>query len=254
VGAASWSLNRQGIMNRDANHVFKQVLTAWDQLMVSMKKMYPATSVRPAGGYDVFSLDEGTPEEEVKFSIGPLVFNVPERAGRGHDLFIVVKGWLSFEGANCREVPLKTRSFGTEVGYFRWKQDSLEHVYGAHYDLDETLPGHPVFHAQFSSRVDLAPSVRELYRVDDDVADLFSPKIRNIRIPTAQMDVFSTIVQICADHLVYRGVEQGVHDAFAEMCTINSFFLGAAYRMPYLNTLPATQCYRSAHWYARPKV
>src|SRR5580700_5260 len=212
-------------MNRDALHVFNEVRSAWDQLLATMKRMYPSADVRPNGGYDVFDLDASAPDEEIKFDVGPLVFNVPERAGRGHDLFIVIKGWLSFGDGDFRQLPLKTKSFGTEVGYFRWKDNFLEHVYGAHYDLDEALPGHPVFHAQLASRLDLAPAIRELFRVEDGIADHFSPKIRNIRIPTAQMDVFSTVVQICADHLVYKGVDKSVQAAFEDMRAINSFFL-----------------------------
>jgi hypothetical protein len=213
-------------MNRNAHYVFKQVVLAWEQLTVSMQKMYQASSVRPTGGHDIFSLDEAAPDDEVKFNIGPIVFNVPERAGRGHTLFIVVKGWLSFGGGDLRAIPLKTKSFGTQVGYFRSKGGVLEHVYGVHYDLDEVLPGHPVFHAQLSSRIELAPKVRELYRIEDELKDFFAPKLTNIRIPTAQMDVFSTIVQICADHFVFNGADPTVHKAFDEMRNINSFFWG----------------------------
>ena len=238
-------------MNRDAHHVFRQVQLAWDHLTVSMQKMYQGSSVRPNGAHDIFSLDESAPDDEVKFNIGPMVFNVPERVGRGHSLFIVVKGWLSFGDGDLRAMPLKTKSFGTEVGYFRLKDGVLEHVYGVHYDLDEVLPGHPVFHAQVASRMDLGASVRELYRVEDEIADLFNPKLRNIRIPTAQMDVFSAVIQICADHLVYKEADQTVHDAFSDVRSANAFFVGAAHRMHFLNALPATGCYRAAHWYCR---
>jgi hypothetical protein len=249
MGASSWALNVVVAMDRNQHHVLKQVIVAWDQLTVAMQKMYQASSVRPGGGHDIFSLDETAPSDEVKLDVGPIVFNVPERAGRGHTLFIVVKGWISFGDGDFRSIPLKTKSFGTEVGYFRLKGGALEHVYGVHYDLDEKSPGHPVFHAQISSRLDLAPTVRELYRVEDEVTDLFTPLLRNVRIPTAQMDVFSTAVQICADHLVFKGAGQDVHDAFLEMRSINAFFVGAAHRMHFLNTLPATHCYRSLHWY-----
>jgi hypothetical protein len=237
-------------MNGDAHHVFRQVQLAWDKLKISMQKMYQASNVRPGGAYEVFSLDERAPDDEVKFNIGPVVFNVPERVGKGHSLFIVIKGWLSFGDGDLRTLPLKTKSFGTEVGYFRLKGGGLEHVYGVHYDLDEVLPGHPVFHAQISSRMDLAPSVRELFRLNDELTDLFVPKLPNIRIPTAQMDVFSAISQICADHLIYSGADQTVKDAFSEIQSMNSFFVGAAHRMPFLNSMPATGCYRSPHWYA----
>jgi hypothetical protein len=230
-----------------------QVAAAWDQVTVSMQKMYQSSNVRPSGAHDIFTLDETAPDEEVKFNIGPIVFNIPERVGRGHTLYIVVKGWLSFGDGDVdlATQPLKTKSFGTEVGYFRLKDGFLEHVYGVHYDLDEVLPGHPVFHAQLSSRIDLAETVNKLFRVKGELKDFFTPKLRNIRIPTAQMDVFSTVLQICADHLIYNGADPTVHKAFSDMRATNSFFVGAAYRMDYLSLPPANVCYRSAHWYAR---
>jgi hypothetical protein len=238
-------------MNRDAQHIFLQVQAAWEKLTLSMQKMYMASQVRPGGAHEIFLLDNSAPDDEVKFKIGPVVFNVPERVGRGHSLYIVIKGWLSF-GGNFRAHPLRTKSFGTELGYFRLKGGMLEHVYGIHYDLDETLPGHPVFHGQVASQMELATTIRDLYRLENEATNLFQPKIRNIRIPTAQMDIFSAIVQLCADHLVYEGADDTVREAFAEMQLLNNFFIGAAYRMAFLNAPPATECYRSAHWYRPP--
>jgi hypothetical protein len=238
-------------MNRNAHRVFNQVAAAWTQMTVSMQQMYQSSNFRPGGVHEVFTLDETAPDEEVKFNIGPVVFNVPEKIGRGQTLFIVVKGWLSFGDGDLAVQPLKTKSFGTEVGYFRLKDGFLEHVYGVHYDLDEVLPGHPVFHAQLSSRTDMAQTVHDLFRVEGELKDFFKPKLKNIRIPTAQMDVFSAILQICADHLIYKDADATVHKAFSDMCATNSFFLGAAHRMNYLSQPPANECYRSAHWYTR---
>jgi hypothetical protein len=236
-------------MNREAQHVFLRIQTAWDKLTLSMQKMYFASAVRPSSAYDIFRFDSAAPDDEVKFDIGPMVFNVPERVGRGHPLYIVVKGWLTFAGDDFRTGPLKTKSFGTELGYFRLKGGTLEHVYGVHYDLEEEHPGHPVFHAQIASQMKLAIPIRELFHLENEPTNLFQPKLPNIRIPTAQMDVFSAIVQLCADHLVYEGADETVQSAFREMRTLNDFFIGAAYRMSYLNVLPATGCYRAAHWY-----
>jgi hypothetical protein len=237
-------------MNRQAQHVFVRVQAAWDKLTVAIQKMYQSSGIRPISAHDVFKWVSDTADDEVCFDVGPVVFNVPERVGkRGSMLYVAVKGWLSFGGGDLRATPLKTRSFGTEIGYFRVKGTNLEHVYGVHYDLDERLPGHPVFHAQLTPQMEMVPKILELFDLQNDVENLFDPKLRHIRIPTAQMDVFSTIIQICADHLVYDGAGDTVHAAFAEMRSLNDFFVGAAHRMPYLNLLPATGCYRSAHWY-----
>ena len=62
-GRHFWGFEHTNIMNGDAHHVFRQVQLAWDRLTISMRKMYQASNVRPAGAYEVFSLDERAPDE-----------------------------------------------------------------------------------------------------------------------------------------------------------------------------------------------
>lgn len=239
-------------MNRKEVHAFKRVTTEWTNLTASIGRMYQSAEIRPTNPNDIFqpAAENAASPNDVAFTINPIVFNLPEQPGRPQTLFIVVKGWLSFTNVQLGPEPLRTKSFGTEMGYFRRKNSRLEHVYGVHYDLDETRPGHPVFHAQVSSQSKLGSSVLSLYRVDDEVVDAFNPKLGNVRIPSAQMDVFSAVVQICADHhLALGGGGESVKGEFEKVRKTNSFFLGAAHRMPFLNTHPAVDCYRSAHWY-----
>jgi hypothetical protein len=68
------------------------------------------------------------------------------------------------------------------------------------------------------------------------------------------MDVFSVFTQICADHLVYAKSSQEVKDAFDALRSSCNFFYGAAHRLTYLNSLPASSCYRSTHWYEAPNL
>ena len=239
-------------MNLHAWRVQQSVNGAWQAVMSGMRTMYPASDVRPAQPVDAFELDGTADDDEVKFNVRPIVFNVPERATRqDSNLYVVVKGWLSFEGPDFLAVPLRTKSFGTEVAYFRSKVGALEHVYGAHYDLDEKSAGHPVFHAQVSSQMGMLPHVNERYgRKIDQVDDLMRKLLPNVRTPSAQMDVFAVTLQICADHLIHSGSPPNVLEAFAKMTEACGFFVGAAHRMPYLNGPPASHCYRSTHWYA----
>lgn len=240
-------------MDRDAAVVQQRVHAAWDAMRSGLQKIFPASDVRPTQPLEVFALVAGVGEDEVKFNVRPVVFKVPERATRqDSNLYVALKGWLSFEGPDFRTTPLRTKSFGTQVGYFRSKQGALEHVYGAHYDLDEATAGHPVFHAQVSPQMDMLADVNERFRKTfAEPLDSVRPLLANVRTPCAQMDVFSVVLQICADHLIHAGSPPQVQETFAKMRTACNFFIGAAHRMAYLNVPPASTCYRSTHWYER---
>jgi hypothetical protein len=127
----------------------------------------------------------------------------------------------------------------------------LEHIYGAHYDIDEKTPGHPVFHSQISPKMELLEHVKEQFRKESDSKeDRVKFLLRNVRTPSAQMDVFSVIAQVCADHLMHAKSSIEVRKAFTKMRTECDFFVGAAYRMEFLNADIPRTCYRSTHWYA----
>lgn len=214
--------------------------------------MYQASQVAPSTGYEVFRIDSSAPNDVVKLDFGPIVFHVPERPdGRGPNLFVVAQGWLTIEGPDFKTMPLRTKTFGTEVAYFRQKLGSLEHVYGAHYDMDEEKPGHPVFHAQFSSKVEFGLAVRELFRRDEEVVNKTGEILRTVRMPSAQMDIFSVLAQICADHLMGPAPSEEVTSAFSGLRKSCDFLVGAAHRLPHLNGPHAAGCYRAAHWYER---
>jgi hypothetical protein len=236
-------------MNRDAHSVRRKVNQAWDVVRQAIQIMYRPSQVRPGQADDVFKLDPSTSDNEVKFNVGPIAFNLPEKANhRDLNLFIVLSGWLSFEGPHFKDDILHTKSYGTEVGYFRSKRGDVDHIYGAHYDLDENKAGHPVFHAQMSPQLGLLDFVNGLFHKQfANPSDRVTPILHTVRTPTAQMDVFSVVAQLCADHL-FDGSPSAI-EAFANLRNATRFFLGAAYRMKYLNSGTAINCYRSSHWY-----
>jgi hypothetical protein len=132
------------------------------------------------------------------------------------------------------------------------KGDQLSHVYGAHYDMDEVLPGHPVFHSQMTSQMSYLSTITDLFhqsyaKCDDLAAGLLA----NVRTPTAQMDAFSVITQIGADHLLSERSAVEVLTAFQTLRAACDFFVGAGGRLPYLNAEGPSRCYRSTHWYER---
>jgi hypothetical protein len=237
-------------MTPDELHVQRQMNQAWNAVRAALPKMLPASDARPIAGSDIFKCVEGL-ADQVKFEVKPIVFKVPERAtNRDANLFVAIKGWLSFEGPDYRQ-RLQTKAFSTEIGYFRLKDGKTEHVYGAHYDIDEGAPGHPVFHSQVSPQMDLLEHVKEQFRKESESKeDRVRFLLRNVRTPSAQMDIFSVIAQVCADHLMHEKSGLEVRQAFAKMRSECDFFIGAAYRMAFLNANTAPTCYRSTHWYA----
>jgi hypothetical protein len=190
----------------------------------------------------------------VKFIINPFIVNIPERVSKPDlDLYIGISGWLSFEANDAHIIPYLTKSFGTKVGYFRRRivesGPILEHVYGAHYDLDEVSPGHPAFHGQISSQLAFKEQLDLHHPGQPSPSDLVAPILKNVRTPSAQMDVFSVLTQICADHLIYQESSKEVLEAFEDLREASRFFVGAAHRLDYLRLDPAPSCYRSSHWY-----
>ena len=236
-------------MNGNAWPVRRRVQQAWSNAIHGLKQMNSSSMVRPREVSEIFKVDDNAPEGVVKLIVGPVVFQVPERPNRTPNLFIVVSGELSFERPNPKSAPLRTKDFATRVAYFRSKPGRLEHVYGAHYDMDEQVRRHPVFHAQFRPYEQFAQCIQTLFHRDDEIDGYLCNVLRNVRIPTAQMDVFSVLTQICADHLIDEQSTSEVTDAFQRMRIACNFFEGAARRVAFLGTESAVHCYRLTHWY-----
>lgn len=216
--------------------------------------MNSAVQIRPTDAYSVFTPDDSVEGDDARFHAGPVVFLVPERAsGQPPNLYIVVDGWISFASPYAADPGRRgTTCFGTQVGYFRLKNDKLSHIYGAHYDMEEVLAGHPIFHAQIRSMDRLRSVIAQEFRIAaSEEEDLAQGLLSNVRTPTAQMDVFAVITQIGADHLMTGESGPQVLDAFARLRGACDFFLGAGGRLAYLNSPPAIHCYRSTHWYER---
>lgn len=241
-------------MSQNKRRAERLVNQAWDSAIRGLKQMNNASVVRPSSASSIFQLDQTEPSDEVKFVIGPVVFFVPEKAKAGiPDLYIVVKGDLSFEIPCDKNGLLKTKKFGTKVAYFRSKSGALEHIYGAHYDMEtETKHGHPIFHGQLDSYLEYAETINQEFRLQDNPTDRMDKILRTVRVPIAQMDIFSVMTQICADHLMYKDSGPEVKEAFQNVRKACDFLVGAAHRMPFLNQPPATSCYRSTHWYMSP--
>jgi hypothetical protein len=73
--------------------------------------------------------------------------------------------------------------------------------------------------------------------------------LQTVRVPTAQMDILSLIVQICADRLLHSGSSDEETSAFHDLLKKNKFCQGAAFQVTRLGTEEARTCYRARHWY-----
>ena len=230
-------------------------MPAWDTKIRGMRQINQSSQVLPLTAQEVFSVDEndhGGTDQTVKVNCGPVVFYLCERANGLPDMYVVVEGWIRMEESGDRHVPLRTAGFATKVGYFRSRGGRLMHVYGVHYDMDECGHGHPVFHAQLRPMTKFVEEIQRRFRLSAEAGeDHVKGVLRNVRTPTAQMDFFSVLTQLCADHLMSGrtdGQEQAA-DAFGSVRSASAFLRGAAHRLPFLNGREATHCYRSSHWY-----
>ena len=140
--------------------------------------------------------------------------------------------------------------FSTSVGYFRQYPTFLEHVYGVHYDCDTGTFVHPVFHAQMKPLLDFESDIKKHFSNETrNICDKVQPILRNVRLPSAEMDIFSVFAQITADHLIYNNSEQDVIDKFKKLLDECGFFFGVAKNLDRFNQHSPEMRYRSLSWF-----
>lgn len=232
------------------NQALHRLGMAWMNNVQQMRRMHQATDVRPRQPDQVFSANEQRTDGTLRVNCGPAAFKLSEKAGGLPNIYVGVGGWITVRESGQSDASLCTMDFGTRVAYFRSKGLGLAHVYGVHYDMDETGAGHAVFHSQFRPMTELYDTVREQFGVRGGVEDHVGGVLRNVRTPTAQMDFFSVFTQLCADHLMMAKQPRGqAADAFGRIRSACDFMVGAAHRLSRLNSPSAAKCYRATHWY-----
>ena len=238
------------MVDRDTNRVRKQLVETWQTVQSCIQTMCPASVIRPADPHGIFRRVTKNENGGVKCEVDPLIFRFPERGGNHTlGLFIGLRGWLSFGGPFGGNERLRIDSFGTVVGYFRERRDVLDHVYGVHYDYDDDQFAHPRFHAQIRPQTAFVDSINGHFGGDRRSLDGINGILRNVRTPTAEMDLFSVLIQICADHLVNQASTDEAKTAFGKMHESCAGFLGAGHAG---TGAPgeAVECCRAPHWYA----
>lgn len=238
-------------MNTEEKRLQRLLSTAWDNARSSARSINQGINLKPSAFDDVFHFTAGD-AASIAMEMKPVVFSVPERADKPtQHIFIVVEGRLAFDRAALRDRnEVLAVGFGTHVGYFRQKHTTLVHVYGAHYDFDEFGTGHPVFHHQMTNLTHLKDEVIARYGLGISAyEDLVQPILRQVRTPTAQVDAFSIIAQICADHLLYKGSSAAARASFRKVLQHCNIYKGVGHRLGRLNSGDAPTCHRSLHWY-----
>lgn len=239
------------MVDRDSNGILRQLLKQWDDVKAELQRLHPSAEVRPQDGRSIFQPTESTIDDVVSFEIRPVVFSLPERAShQSSGLYVVVRGRMCFCRSEFSQASkLITYDCASEVAYFRRKAGSLVHVFGAHYDFDLDHLGHPAFHVQIKSFVEFAEHVRANFGAHTVGTDCVDGMLGAVRVPTAQLDVFSLFVQICADHLISVSSSSEQKAAFSSLLEKSKFCQGAGARSATLCTDEARHCYRARHWY-----
>lgn len=244
-------------MDLTEKRALQELASNWAEVVTALEKLNPTAMVKPVTPDDIFRPMERTGDDSsLRFGIAPVVFKLPERSsGRAkNDLFVVVEGRLSLDRAQFHaEKKLVTTGFDSRAAYFRLQNDHLQHVYGTHYELEVDRCGHPFFHGQMRSFAELWERVAHFYQVPSQVVDQLQGVLRTVRVPIAQMDVFSVYLQLCADHLIGETSGPEERRAFEVLKNRMEFLQGAGLRSPLLSTDAARLCYRSWRWYPTPE-
>ncbi len=215
--------------------------------------MRSVATVLPSDGNSIFQQSGRSTSEIVDFDFAPAVFKLPAKRRVGDTvLYVVVSGQWAFSRASFRATKtLHTEQFMTRAAYFRQRANSLEHVLGMHYDFEPNAVGHPAFHAQLRGYPELASAVIAQFRLSADtiVEDCTPRSLPAVRVPTAEMDVFSCCLQLCADHAIHGESSVDERRAFNRLLQGTDMCGGAARLLDRLSTSAADRCYRSRHWY-----
>lgn len=240
------------MVGQDSGRVLTKLVHHWSEIQTALRRVNGQVIVRPDDARSIF-IPDNTVATSIAFDIKPFVLNLPEKAQHPKlDLYVVIEGRLKFDKDhfNANGGELKTHEFGTHVAYFKNSNSQLDHIFGAHYDFAFNHLAHPAFHAQIGSFMNLADEIRKNFRPErPNGKDMVSGLMRTVRIPIAQLDVFSLMSQIIADHLMNAASGRQEKAAFNNLLDKGSFLKGAGYRVPKFADQAAHLCYRGNHWY-----
>lgn len=217
-----------------------------------LKAVNQTVEVRPNGFDKLLSFarsPQGTPTT-YRYRLEPLVLRVVERPNKTvPDLYIVIKGDIDLD---LSEASPRLVWFVTQVAYFKRSphRQRLEGVFGAHYDFEPDANNHPVFHAQLTDCAELRPVLDEQFRLTmDSFENHTTGMLRQVRLPSAQLDYFAVLVQIAADHLLRHDAGSEEQDAFERLGSSCESVPSASEGLTRYDCSDAAYCIRGPHWY-----
>lgn len=229
---------KMAVVLRDARASYRSITDAFSKLASAGAQVQPEDPINHI-------LGEKGADDTFVLTFKPIVCLVPERARKtSAKLYVVVTGTLTL--VESPEGDLRTSSFATRVAYFEVRDGSMYHSFGGHYDFDPTLIAHPIAHLQICSQMAFQSSIHEHFKVEEGLVqqDLPTWLHSRVRVPCAQMDVLSTLLQICADHLVNEKSSDEDKGIFSQLLSSCAPFKG--YGGP-----SECSCHRAVHWYER---
>jgi hypothetical protein len=238
-------------MDQDTLLMRQRLVQQWSEVIGTLGRLCQGAAVSATDGWSVIHVATPSSDDVVKFSLSPVIFNVPEKANHSRAaLYVVADGWIELRRDRFNNDDLLvTHAFSTRAAYFRRNAQRLDHVYGAHYDVDADRVGHPIFHAQLRDFSQMSKIVLDYFKFQAEIKNSFVGVLQSVRTPTAQMDFFSFILQVFADHLLMNNSGPEDRDAFNSLLKRSEFLRGAGARSSRLMSDVARVCYRSIHWY-----
>jgi hypothetical protein len=234
-----------------------KLLSEWSRTKTNLQQLNSTFNYRPRDDEAIVRQGDRSSAESVSLDVGPLAFNVPERGdssiGR---LFIYLDGSLEFSRKTWIDSGrLEITSTTAEAAYFAVRKGELVLVYGGHYDYALGQQGHPAFHHQLRNNLfEGGEFIKQQFNLSYQIKDGLEGVLRNVRVPSAQMDAFSCMLKIAADHLLPQGPSPHQRDAFnalrgsSTLCGISCNAQSPPSLLPHV--LPYS-CYRARHWYGR---
>jgi hypothetical protein len=220
----------------------------FDSLAEKMVLMHPACQVKPDIGAIVLQVDESASGPGVKVDCAPVVCMVPERATSADaELFVVFEGFVVLDLADAGRT-LVTKHYSTNFAYFRYENGEAYQALGGHFDFTPNHVAHPRAHMQLSSNIEMFEKAKGQFRLLEEIDakdPVMAQVLHRVRTPTAQMDVFSFMVQVAADHLVNESSNVDAVQAFESLVASCAPLQG--FHQP---GDASCECQRITHWYS----
>lgn len=235
-----------------------KLLHEWRSTKFLLARLSSIIDVRPRDDQLIVRNGVRRTPGHISVDIGPLLLNVPERGNhRAAPIFVYLKGSICFS-RDCwiRDRTLLTTHMQTEAAYFRKiSTGELMLVHGAHHDYAPGQRGHPSFHMQLRGSLrEYALEVQSEFGLSGELIDGIPNALRCVRSPTAQLDAFSCVLQIAADHLLPPVASDDQRHAFnglRQSAVLCGPFChdGDPQPTPSVEPQESYRCFRARHWY-----